>query len=154
METDLIELCRKSWEGSRTELQPAYDDLLPSYQAMLIKRAEEVLAGSYVTDGPWQGFEILVRDSTRRAAEQADAEKAQAAEPEAEPTTQEEKEHLELKGALPSDFPSLSKLHEARINTYGQLNKVEDLTTIDGIGPATAKAIKKRLKAEAVALNK
>ena len=75
-------------------------------------------------------------------------------EPEAEATTPEEKEHLDLKGPLPSDFPSHAKLHDAGINTYGQLNKVENLTTIYGVGPAAAKAIKKRLKSDAKTLNK
>lgn len=65
-----------------------------------------------------------------------------------------EKEHLEVKGPLPKDFPKHELLHEAGINTYGQLLKCDDLTAIEGIGPATAKEIAKRLRADERALNK
>ena len=149
---DIIELCREAWHGSRTESQPEYDDLIESYRDMLTKRAEAILAGEYVSDGPFTAFEVLVRDSTRRAAEQANAEKAVKAELKQE--VLEEKEHLEPKGKLPDDFPALTKLHDAGINTYGQLAKVEDLTSIEGIGPVAVKQIQKRLKADEKELNK
>lgn len=131
---DIIELCREAWQQSKLESQPAYDELIPSYRDMLTARAEATLAGEYVSDGPFAAFETLIRDSTRRTAEVADAAKLAP------------KHHL--KGKLPEDFPSWAKLHEAGINTYGQLAKTDDLTTIDGIGPAGEKQIRARLKAD------
>lgn len=52
---------------------------------------------------------------------------------------------VELKGPLPADFPAHDLLHDAGINTYTQLSKVDDYTTIAGVGPATAEKIANRL---------
>jgi|SRR6185369_3265741 len=53
------------------------------------------------------------------------------------------------KGKLPADFPSHDLLHDAGINTYGQLIKQRDseegLEGVDGIGPALAKKIEEAL---------
>lgn len=65
------------------------------------------------------------------------------AEPEAAPEAEPEPE--EQKGHLPEDFPGYAALAEAGINTYGQLRKLEDVTTVPGIGPATAEKIKEAL---------
>jgi len=151
---DIIELCREAWIGSKGESQPAYDDLIQSYRDMLTERAERILAGEYVSDGPFQAFEILIRDSTRRAAENADAEKAKPLTTAVKEELVEEVEHKTPKGSLPDDFPAHAKLHEAGINTYGQLAKVDDLTTINGVGPVLAKEITKCLKADEKELNK
>ncbi len=91
-------------------------------------------------------------DETSFTSDQGFEQVADTDEPEV-PTTQEEKDFLDLKGPLPKDFPAHDLLHAAAINTYTQLNKVEDLTKIDGVGPATVKQIKKRLKADSKALN-
>lgn len=50
-------------------------------------------------------------------------------------------------GALPDDFPGRSALSDAGVNTYGQLRKVDDLTTLAGIGPSTAANITAALDA-------
>lgn len=49
-------------------------------------------------------------------------------------------------GALPDDFPGVVYLLEAGIATYAQARKVEDFTTIPGIGESTAEKIKAALK--------
>lgn len=54
----------------------------------------------------------------------------------------------ELKGKLPSDFPGHAALAKAGINTYGQLAKVQDLTTIPGIAEPTAAKIAEARKGE------
>jgi len=56
--------------------------------------------------------------------------------------------HEHLKGPLPKDFPAHDLLHEAGINTYTQLSKIDDFTSIPGIGPATAEKIANRLVEE------
>lgn len=53
-----------------------------------------------------------------------------------------------LKGKLPEDFPGHAALADAGINTYGQLAKVEDVTTIPGIGEATAAKIAEALQSK------
>lgn len=67
-----------------------------------------------------------------------------AAKPAAEPEAPAEPE--EQKGHLPEDFPGYAALAEAGINTYGQLRKIEDVTSVPGIGPATAEKIAEALK--------
>jgi predicted flap endonuclease-1-like 5' DNA nuclease len=57
----------------------------------------------------------------------------------------EEAQPKELKGPLPKNFPLHDLLRDAGINTYTQLSKVEDYTSIDGIGPANAEKIANRL---------
>lgn len=52
---------------------------------------------------------------------------------------------VELKGSLPADFPAHDLLHDAGINTYTQLSKVDDYTTIAGVGPVNAEKIANRL---------
>jgi hypothetical protein len=147
---DYIAIYRDAWNATKKPDQPEYDNLIEEYRNLLSQRAAGAMNGQ-ITDGPFGAFEGRIYDLTRPKS-QSEPERVDD-EPE-EHTTDAEKEHLELKGKLPEDFPSHAKLHEAGINTYGQLNKVEDLTTIEGIGPATAKAIKKRLKADAKTLNK
>jgi predicted flap endonuclease-1-like 5' DNA nuclease len=176
---DNIEICRAAWNATKKDTQPAYDELIQSYRDMLSARAAKVVREG-VTSGDTldaferqvaseakvelvpsadQGYEQVMDTETVEEAEAARLERAkkrEEAQPdtdEPETTTEAEKEHLDLKGPLPKDFPFHDKLHDAGINTYGQLNKVEDLTEIAGIGPASAKAIKKRLKADAKTLN-
>jgi len=146
---DYVQIYREAWNATKKPGQPDYDDLIEEYRNLLAQRAAGAMNGQ-ITDGPFGAFEGMVYDLTRPKS-QKEPERVDD-EPE-EPTTPEEKEHLDLKGPLPKDFPAHDKLHEAGINTYGQLNKVEDLTTIEGVGPATVKAIKKRLKADAKSLN-
>lgn len=49
------------------------------------------------------------------------------------------------RGKLPADFPGHAALEAAGITTYGQLRKVSDLTTITGIGEATASKIEEAM---------
>ncbi len=53
-----------------------------------------------------------------------------------------------LKGPLPKDFPARELLRDAGINTYTQLGKIDDFTSIAGIGGATAEKIANRLVEE------
>ena len=155
----LREVASEAWNKVKKDSQPDFDNLPVEFKSELLERATRVEGGEQRLM-----FACAVAERLAQTAAEpepvVEAEPVEApaepedTEPEAEPTTQAEKDHLELKGPLPSDFPSHAKLHDAGINTYGQLNKVDDLTTIDGIGPATAKAIKKRLKADAKTLNK
>ena len=50
-----------------------------------------------------------------------------------------------LSGPLPDDFPGRSALADAGINTYAQLRKVDDVTDLPGVGPATAAKIAEAL---------
>lgn len=158
---DINETCKTAWDSTKKEHQPAYDTLEQSYKEMLINRAGAIKGGVEMEDGPFAAF-----DAKALALSGAPIESALPPETEAELAQEavdetgvveippEVKEHLDLKGQLPRDFPVRDKLHDASINTYGQLAKVEDLTTIDGIGPATAKSIVKRLRADTKTLNK
>lgn len=51
-------------------------------------------------------------------------------------------------GKLPEGFPGLAALNEAGIATRKDLAKVEDLTSIPGVGEATAAEIKAALSDE------
>lgn len=51
--------------------------------------------------------------------------------------------------ALPDDFPGLAKLMAADVKTYGQLRALEDVTSVRGIGPATARKIEATLEGAA-----
>lgn len=42
---------------------------------------------------------------------------------------------------LPADLPGLAALLEAGISTYSELQQIEDLTKIEGVGRATAAKI-------------
>jgi hypothetical protein len=48
-----------------------------------------------------------------------------------------------LKGKLPEDFPGLSALEAEGLTTYAKVRKrLDDLTTVSGIGEATAEKIR------------
>lgn len=49
--------------------------------------------------------------------------------------------------AIPADFPGAEALAKAGITTFAALDAVEDLTSIDGIGKATAEKIENALDA-------
>lgn len=51
----------------------------------------------------------------------------------------------DLKGPLPDDFPGRAALADAGITSYGKLRRVDDLTSIAGIGDVTAGEIKAAL---------
>ena len=163
---DMNEICKTAWDSTKKEHQPAYDTLEQSYKEMLINRAGAIKGGVEMDNGPFAAFDSRVRaqleapepvaevpaEVKEELVEEAVAEEsAPTPEPEPEP---EPKEHVQPKGPLPKDFPKHDLLHEAGINTYGQLLKCDDLTEIEGIGPATAKEIAKRLRADERALNK
>jgi predicted flap endonuclease-1-like 5' DNA nuclease len=155
----LREVASAAWNEVKKDSQPDYENLPMAYKSELLERATQVEAGDPHTVFACAVAQQLAQPAVAPAPEPevvaAEVEPpVDDTEPEAEATTQEEKDHLELKGPLPADFPSHAKLHDAGINTYGQLNKVEDLTEIYGVGPAAAKAIKKRLKSDAKTLNK
>ena len=161
---DINEICKTAWDSTKKEHQPAYDALEQSYKEMLINRAGAVQGTGLLEDGPFAAFDTSVYSATHAlnvspepdpVADVPPAVKEELVEEAvAEEAAPEPKERVEPKGALPKDFPKHDLLHEAGINTYGQLCKVEDLTSIEGIGPATAKEIAKRLKADTKALNK
>src|SRR6185369_5402953 len=140
MPITIEDVCRSAWESTRPETAVPYDELIEEYRAKLIARAEAVLAGTYPSE-PWLSFETQVcqladgRGSMQVGSEPKDLTPAVKAE------LVEEVEHQRPKGHLPDDFPAYAKLHEAGINTYGQLAKIDDYTTIDGIGPVSAKEI-------------
>lgn len=162
---DMNEICKTAWDSTKKEHQPAYDTLEQSYKEMLINRAGAIKGGVEMETGPFAAFDYSVAtqlgvpepvaevpvEVKEELAEEAVAEEAET-EPEPEP--EPEKEHVQPKGPLPKDFPKHDLLHEAGINTYGQLFKCDDLTKIDRIGPAAAKEIAKRLRADERALNK
>jgi hypothetical protein len=163
---DINEICRTAWDSTKKEHQPAYDTLEQSYKEMLINRANLAASGRVIDEGPFKEFDTRVAvqcevpdDAAADVAETVDevppeVKEELVEEAVAEEASPEPKEHVEPKGPLPKDFPKHDLLHEAGINTYGQLCKVEDLTTIEGIGPETAKKIAKRVKADERALNK
>jgi predicted flap endonuclease-1-like 5' DNA nuclease len=157
----IITVCRQAWKNSKKDHQPAFDDLIQAYQNMLQQRASGAIASGVANDdGPLASFDLAAIKANVNIEppeippevkeELVEEVVAEEAPPEPEP----EKEHVEPKGPLPKDFPKHDLLHEAGINTYGQLCKIEDLTAIEGIGPETAKKIAKRLKADEKALNK
>jgi len=139
-------IAAEAWNEVKKDSQPLYDDLSMESKSRLLDTARQVESGD-----PNIAFACAVAENLARAKMPAIEEAVE--EDSEEVTTPEEKEHLDLKGPLPADFPAHDKLHEAGINTYPQLNKVDDLTEIEGIGAATVKAIKKRLKADAKTLN-
>ena len=166
-EVTINDVARSAWESTRSESTVAYDELIPEYRDKLLARAEAVLNGVYPSE-PWLAFETEVcrladgRGETQvgskvpelkpevkvelvEEAEEENGEEIEALDEAAEP--------IEPKGPLPSDFPAHDKLHEGGINTYTQLSKVDDLTEIAGIGPATVKQILRRLRADRQALN-
>lgn len=49
-------------------------------------------------------------------------------------------------GPLPDDFPGASELRAAGVASIARVLEVDDLTSIDGVGPATAEAIQDRLR--------
>jgi hypothetical protein len=49
-------------------------------------------------------------------------------------------------GPLPDDFPGRAALETAGIDTYGKLRQAGDVTSVPGIGEATAKKIAAELK--------
>ncbi len=49
-------------------------------------------------------------------------------------------------GPLPDDFPGRAALADAHINTYAQIRKIDDPSTIPGVGEATADKIADALK--------
>jgi hypothetical protein len=157
---DTNEICKEAWDSTKKEHQPAYDTLEQSYKEMLINRAGVVKGTGEISDGPFAAFDSHVArqfkvpeptvDEVPPEVKEELVEEVVAEEAAPEP----EREHLELKGPLPKDFPKHDLLHEAGINTYGQLLKLESFTEIEGIGPETATKIAKRLKADEKALNK
>jgi hypothetical protein len=58
------------------------------------------------------------------------------------------KPNLALRGKLPEGFPGLAALNAAGITTYGQARKVDDWTTIAGVGPSNAAKIQAALAAK------
>lgn len=158
-----IKLIREVWDGTKREDQPCFDEQPFEFRSLLEIRADRVLDAQEPTgDGEFVEFEQGILNGGAHKVEPVDDVSEPPAEVKeelveeviAEQEAETEKEHVEPKGQLPQDFPAHDKLHEAGINTYGQLCKVEDLTEIPGIGPETAKLIKKRLKADEKALNK
>jgi len=85
----------------------------------------------------------------RKAKEEADAE-AERLRLEAEAETVRKVEAFES-SALPEDFPGLAALKEAGVLTFGQLRVVESLTSIKGIGEATATEVMAAAKSAAAA---
>lgn len=158
---DMNEICKTAWDSTKKEHQPAYDTLEQSYKEMLINRAGAIKGGVEMEDGPFAAFDARVASQlgapepvAEVPAEVKEELVEEAVTEEAESEPEPEKEHVQPKGPLPKDFPKHDLLHEAGINTYGQLLKCDDLTAIEGIGPATAKEIAKRLRADERALNK
>jgi predicted flap endonuclease-1-like 5' DNA nuclease len=144
----LREVASAAWNEVRKPQQPEYENLPMEVKSKLLDTATRVESGD-----PNVAYECIVAEKLAAKAEAAERLETEEDNEVVEATTQAEKDVLDLKGKLPEDFPSHAKLHEAGINTYTQLNKVEDLTTIDGIGPKFAQAIKRRLKADAKSLN-
>lgn len=149
-------IARQAWNAVKQPQQPEFDDLPVGYRTDLLERA--ALPSSD------DAFECKVRELELEPDSEPEPELESLTEPveaelvaevvEEEVPEPEVKEHVDLKGQLPDDFPARAKLHEAAINTYGQLAKIEDLTSIEGVGPAIAKTIHKRLKADEKTLNK
>lgn len=160
---DIEALCREAWSAVKGDLRPEFDALEESYRQRLIDKAKVVEADKRVLDDGgsiFQEFEQVVLElliperfhQPNPEPKELPAEVKEELAAEAEP--EDVKPLLELKGPLPKDFPAFEKLHDAGVNTYGQLAKIEELTSIIGIGPAAAKLITKRLRADTRALNK
>jgi len=63
------EIVRAAWNTTKTELQPAYDDLVPAYRQFLLNRAEPILRTNYPTgDGALADFDHWLTDYHRREA--------------------------------------------------------------------------------------
>ena len=168
----LHEVSKAAWSAIKKEGQPEFTDLPVDYRSRLLRHAEKAKQGEFQeTEGPIAEFERAIAGVEPEPEPQPPMAMAAAVplEPEvqeelveeiqeeaAEPIDEPEppKELIEPKGHLPEDFPAVGKLHDAGINTYTQLSKVDNLTELEGIGPATAKKIEQRVKAERKALNK
>jgi len=121
---------------------------------------EEIMGVRAIHDGSTAGrleFQLqnggkaVVSASFEPADEPAADEKdVKPKEQEAETTEVDpDADTVPLKGKLPEGFPGYAALDAAGIHTYAQVRKVDDLTTIDGIGAATAAKIEEALGEEA-----
>lgn len=174
----LHEVAQAAWNKVKQDHQPEFVELPIDYRSRLLSHAENVKAGKlsegHDTDPIVQFEQEVARleapateasdeqvDESTEELDEAGGEDGEGEESDESESTDDsadddeaDSEPLEPKGKLPSDFPAHDKLHEAGVNTYTQLSKVEDLTEIAGIGPATVKEIKKRVRADTRALNK
>ena len=97
---------------------------------------------SEMSDGTVRA-QVAEYDETGKLLSQTDET---AGAPSAESEALPDKPAEELKGKLPDDFPGHSALMDAGIHTYAQLRKVDDLTSIPGVGEITAGKITDALK--------
>ena len=158
------ELAAAAWEAVRKSNDGSWNVLPIGIKAKLTDLAGRYRGGGKVAEGdyPPEGF-------AEKCAELADAptgdpvvsadsppvlagiehEDTVIPSPNPEDVDPLKDEEDAPKGKLPPDFPSHDLLHEAGINTYGQLIKQRDseegLEGIAGIGPATAKKIEEAL---------
>ncbi len=91
-------------------------------------------------------------EKAQEAVEEVEARETEEAEtaPEAEADTTADAEdeagtESALTGAIPEDFPLASRLESAGITTFEELLDVDDLTELNGIGPAYAEQIQEVL---------
>lgn len=126
------EIAEVAWNATKSIDDPEWGLTPTTHRDKFLYKAQSVKRSGVVDD-----------DFDRKVAELLKPPKAKAAavvlpiEP--------QKSETPKQGKLPEDFPALAALEDAKITTYAQLRKVKDLTSIPGVGPATAEKIAEAL---------
>lgn len=138
---DLEALAAVAWNKTKSDDDPPFAGCAMDHRLKLVAAARSI----YETDTAGiQGLEkfeeYVLAEVIKYRQEQA--EKASAGDQPPKQLTPAPPKT----GKLPEDFPGHAALEAAGITTYAKARAVSDLTTIPGIGEATAAAITEALK--------
>lgn len=129
---DCEDIAEAAWNDTKSTEDPEWGLTPATHRDKFLYKAQSVKRSGVADD-----------DFERKVAELLKPPKAQAA---AMPIPMEpEKVESPTQGKLPEDFPARAALEAEDITTYAQVRNVKDLTSISGIGPATAEKIAKAL---------